>query len=306
MFCRQIICQSMNNLRYYSVAKSPLAELRKKTGYSLLNCKNALGLHGNDVAKAEQWLKDQAQAMGWEKATKLEGRETAQGLIGVVLQKNIGALIEVNCETDFVARNEKFQQFVDLASKSCLKYVSDLPESDLISRTEFQSESLKNLVSSNNKKLADEMALMIGMVGENASFKRALCFKVPQSIQLIGMAYPSQTNTIVADSEVHTGNIGTILGIRSETEVTDELKKNLCLQVIGSNPLKIGNKETDKPAADSDDEKCLIYQEYVFDPSIKVGQLLEDRQIEIIDYQRFECGEKVDNEENVSAASAKN
>lgn len=254
--------------------------------------------------QAEQWLKEQAQAMGWAKATKLEGRETAQGLVGVVLQKNIGALIEVNCETDFVARNEKFQQFVDLASRSCLKYVSGLPESDLISRTEFQSESLKNLVSSNNKKLADELALLIGTVGENASLKRALCFKVPQSIQLIGMSFPSQTNTIVTDGEVQTGNIGTILGIRSETEITDELKKNLCLQVIGSNPLKIGNKEQDKPAIDSDDETCLIYQEYVFDPTIKVGQLLEERQIEVVDYQRFKCGEKIENEENVSAASA--
>ena len=240
--------------------------------------------------------------MGWAKATKLEGRETAQGLIGVVLQKNIGALIEVNCETDFVARNEKFQQFVDLASKACLKYVSGHPESDLISRTEFQTESLKNLVSSNNKKLADEMALMIGSVGENAALRRAVCFKVPQSVQLIGMAYPSPN--IVADNEVQSGSIGAIVGIRSQTEVTDELKKNLCLQIIGSNPLKVGNKEQDKPSKDADDETCLIFQEYVFDPTIKVGQLLEERQIEIVDYQRYKCGERLDSEENVSAATA--
>ncbi|XP_055302699.1 elongation factor Ts, mitochondrial [Sitodiplosis mosellana] len=302
MFCRQIVRQSLNNIRCYSAEKSPLALLRKKTGYSFVNCKKALELHNNDVTKAEQWLKEQAQAMGWAKATKLEGRETAQGLVGVVLQKNIGALIEVNCETDFVARNEKFQQFVDLASKACLKYVSGLPESDLISRTEFQAESLKNLVSSNNKKLADEMALMIGSVGENAALRRAVCFKVPQSVQLIGMAYPSPN--VVADNETQGGSIGTIVGIRSQTEVTDELKKNLCLQVIGSNPLKVGNKEQDKPAKDSDDETCLIFQEYVFDPTIKVGQLLEERQIEIVDYQRYKCGENVDSEENVSAATA--
>lgn len=242
--------------------------------------------------------------MGWAKATKLEGRETAQGLVGVVLQKNIGALIEVNCETDFVARNEKFQQFVDLASKACLKYVSGLPESDLISRTEFQTESLKNLVSScNNKKLSDSLALMIGSVGENAVLRRAVCFKVPQSVQLIGMAYPSP-NIVASDNEVQSGSIGVIVGIRSQTEVTDELKKNLCLQIIGSNPLKVGNKEQDTPAKDVDDETCLIYQEYVFDPTIRVGQLLEERQIEIFDYQRYKCGESVHSEENVSAATA--
>lgn len=244
--------------------------------------------------------------MGWAKATKLEGRATAQGLVGVVLQKNIGALVEVNCETDFVARNDKFQEFVDLSSRACLKYVSGLPESDLISRTEFQTESLKNLVSSSNKKLADEMALMIGTVGENATLRRAVCFKVPESIQLIGMAYPTANSNAVTDNEVQFGNVGTIVGIRSPTEVTDELKKNLCLQIIGTNPLKIGNKERDKPAEDEDDETCLIYQEYLFDTSIKVGQLLEERQIEIVDYQRYKCGESVESEENVSAATAKN
>lgn len=253
-------------------------------------------------------MKEQAQALGWAKATKLEGRETAQGLVGVIMNraKNIGAMVEVNCETDFVARNEKFQDFVTLASRACLKYVTDLPEGDLISRTEFQTESLKNLMSSNNKKLADEMALMIGSVGENAQLKRAVCFKVPSSIQLIGMSYPSPTNNILIDDEVQSGTIGAIIGIRSPTEITDELKKNLCLQVIGSNPLKIGNKEHDKPTKDVDDETCLIYQEFLFDTSIKVGQLLEDRQIEIIDFQRYKCGENVDSEENLSAAKANN
>lgn len=255
------------------------------------------------IFQAELWLKEQAQALGWAKATKLQGRATAQGLIGIVIQRNIGAMIEINCETDFVARNEKFQHFVDLASRACLKYVKDLPESDLISRTEFQTESLKNLVGSTNKKLADEMALMIGSVGENATLKRAVCFKVPETIQLIGMAYPAKTN-ISMDDEVQNGSIATILGIRSPTEVTDEIKKNLCLQVIGTNPLKVGNKEHDKPAADEDDEVCLIHQEYLFDSTIKVGQLLEERQIEIIDYQRYKCGESEISEENATAATA--
>lgn len=244
--------------------------------------------------------------MGWAKATKLEGRETAQGLVGVILDKNIGALVEVNCETDFVARNDKFQEFVEIASRACLKYVKDLPESDMISRTEFQTESLKNLVGKNNKKLIDELALMIGTVGENAQLKRALCFKVPESVQLIGMSYPSKTNSIVASNDVQCGNIATIVGIRTQTEITDELKKNLCLQIIGGNPLKIGNKEHDKPAKDIDDETCLIHQEYLFDTSIKVGQLLEKHQIEIVDYQRYKCGEDVASEENISAAAAKN
>lgn len=60
--------------------------------------------------------------MGWSKATKLEGRATAQGLVGVLIRGNIGAMVEVNCETDFVARNEHFKSFVDQASRICAKY----------------------------------------------------------------------------------------------------------------------------------------------------------------------------------------
>lgn len=212
----------------------------------------------------------------------------------------------MNCETDFVARNEKFQEFVDLASRACLKYVTDLPECDFISRTEFQTESLKNLVGSNNKKLADEMALLIGTMGENAMLKRAVCFKVPETIQLIGMSFPSPTNKAAEDDEVQCGSIAAIMGIRTPTELTEELKKNLCLQVIGSKPLKVGNKEHDKPTTDPDDETCLIYQEYLFDTSKTVGELLEEQQIEIVDYQRYKCGENLESEENRSAATAKN
>jgi elongation factor Ts len=104
--------------------KSALAALRKKTGYTFANCKKALEMHNNDLAKAENWLREQAQAQGWAKATKLEGRNTSQGLIGVLIQKNIGAMIEVNCETDFVARNEHFRKFVATASKACVDYMN--------------------------------------------------------------------------------------------------------------------------------------------------------------------------------------
>jgi len=72
--------------------------------------------------------------MGWSKATKLEGRVTTQGLVGVLLQNNIGTMVEVNCETDFVARNHTFQQFVDIASLACVKYVNDIETTESITR----------------------------------------------------------------------------------------------------------------------------------------------------------------------------
>lgn len=76
--------------------------------------------------------------MGWSKATKLEGRVTKQGLVGVIVQNNIGAMVEVNCETDFVARNKAFQQFVESVSIACIKHVSNMPTNDVFSKVVTQ------------------------------------------------------------------------------------------------------------------------------------------------------------------------
>lgn len=257
-------------------------------------------------SQAEQWLRDQAQSLGWAKATKLEGRVTAQGLVGILIQRNIGAMVEVNCETDFVARNEHFQQFVELTSKACLQYVNDLPESELLSRTEFQSESLQKLTDENGRKLSDAMALMIGLVGENASLRRAVCFKVPDAIQLTGMAYPTTSNTLAVDSSVQLGAYGTILGLRATQTVSDELKKNLCMQVIGMNPQKVGSQQQDKRSTDKDDETCLIYQEYLFggDESIEVGDILAKSEVDVVDFQRYRCGENAPKVQEKKAAVA--
>lgn len=67
-------------------------------------------------------MKEQAQSLGWSKATKLAERATAQGLVGVLVRGNIGAMVEVNCETDFVARNDNFKNFVDHVSRVCAQY----------------------------------------------------------------------------------------------------------------------------------------------------------------------------------------
>lgn len=75
------------------------------------------------MIKAEHWLREQAQALGWSKATKLEGRQTTQGLVAVAVSNRTAALVEVNCETDFVARNSMFQETVLDVADSCLKFV---------------------------------------------------------------------------------------------------------------------------------------------------------------------------------------
>lgn len=79
-------------------------------------------------------MKEQAQALGWSKATKLEGRQTTQGLIAVLVHKNDATLVELNCETDFVARNEMFKTMAGMAAKTCLNYAENINDKQSISK----------------------------------------------------------------------------------------------------------------------------------------------------------------------------
>ena len=83
---------------YGSVAKSPLAALRKRTGFPLSRCKEALVQNSDDVETAEKWLYSQAQAEGWAKVELLRGRTAKQGLIGLLARGNRGVMVEVNID----------------------------------------------------------------------------------------------------------------------------------------------------------------------------------------------------------------
>lgn len=241
--------------------------------------------------------------MGWSKATKLEGRSTQQGLVGVLIQKNIGALIEVNCETDFVARNDNFKQFVEMASQACTKYVQEIDASN-ITKIALEAESLKNLKLDDGKTLKDHLALMIGTVGENALLKRAICYKAPETVQLYGYTHPAPE--AIVDGQLLLGKYGTIAAFNSNVEHTPELQviyRKICQHIIGMNPQKIGDAENDKRNEVKDEEKCLIYQDFILDPEVTVGDILKENNIKIIDFQRFECGEKVVIEEQSEAAN---
>lgn len=257
-------------------------------------------------SKAEVWLREQAQQMGWAKAQKLQGRATSQGLVGLLVRQNVGALIEINCETDFVAKNDKFREFVSLTSKACVNHVANLPTNDVISKIEFQGDSLKNLVLEDGKTLAEQLALLIGNVGENLLLRRATCFKVADTVQLAGAAHPEPAD--VDTNAIRMGKYGSIIAFKaSESDTTDDVTKKICQQVIGLNARKVGDFEKDKPSADKDQEPCLIYQEYLMDPSKSVHEFLAENNIAVLDFERFECGEELnENDLNPTAAAATN
>lgn len=273
--------------------KSALAALRKKTGYTFANCKKALELHNNDINLAEKWLNEQAQSLGWSKATKLADRTTAQGLVGVLINGNIGAMVEVNCETDFVARNENFKNFVDHASRICAKYTAMTEFDGDLWKLGFEKDALTNLRTDDGKTLGDHLALLIGIVGENATMKRAICFKANNELQLSGYAHPAPANAPnTVQNITQVGKYGTIVAFRGATTLDEELQKNLCQHIVGLNPKKIGEEGKDEPAENKDDETCLIHQEYLLDADKTVGEVLKDSNVKIVDYQRYECGEE--------------
>lgn len=81
--------------------------------------------------QAEAWLQAEAQTQGWAKATKLAGRTTSQGLVGVHIKDNVGAMVELNCETDFVAKNEKFKNLVSQVARECASGATPMLENGL-------------------------------------------------------------------------------------------------------------------------------------------------------------------------------
>ncbi|KAF6340694.1 Ts translation elongation factor, mitochondrial [Rhinolophus ferrumequinum] len=108
--------------------KELLMKLRRKTGYSFVNCKKALETCGGNLKQAESWLHEQAQKEGWSKAAKLHGRKTKEGLIGLLQEGNTTVLVEVNCETDFVSRNIKFQQLVQQVAFGAMLHCQSLKD----------------------------------------------------------------------------------------------------------------------------------------------------------------------------------
>lgn len=91
------------------------------------------------------------------------------------------------------------------------------------------------------------------------------------------------------------GKYGAVAAFRNNSNATGddklEIQKKILQHIVGLNPQKVGDKEADEPAKDKDDEKCLIYQEFLLDSDVTVGELLDENGLEIVDFQRFECGD---------------
>jgi elongation factor Ts len=276
------------------ITAAMVSALRARTGAGMMDCKKALESVGGDLDAAAEAMRKSGQIQ----AEKKSGRIAAEGLIVIKSKSAQGpaVILEVNCETDFVARDENFKQFVEKVAQCAL---------DL---------QITNIAALLDTTCADS--------GESVEKTReALVAKLGENIQLRRLQLVAAQTDIILGSYVHMGRIGVIVQLKGGDE---QLAKDLALHIIANNPLVISaddiaeqilakereiimaqSQGSGKPQAVIDkmvegrlnkfrDEMSLLGQAFVKDPNIRVGQLLETAGARIVSFVRFAVGEGIE------------
>ena len=288
------------------ITASQVKELREKTGAGMMDCKKVLTETNGDEEKAIELLRER----GIAKAAKKSDRIAAEGLVATYISEDgkVGSVVEVNSETDFVAKNEEFRNFVADVAK---QVATEKPEN---------VEALLNQksIAENDKTVEEVLTGKIATIGENMSIRRFERF---------------ETNNLL-ESYIHgDGKIAVLVEIENGTH---DLAKDICMQIAAARPeyldrnsvpaerlakemeiLKAQAINEGKPEAIAEkivqgrlgkfySEICLVEQEFVKDADIKVGKLVESKGAKIIRFARFEKGEGLEKrEENFAEEVAK-
>uniref|UniRef100_A0A452ILY1 Elongation factor Ts, mitochondrial n=1 Tax=Gopherus agassizii TaxID=38772 RepID=A0A452ILY1_9SAUR len=290
----QPVCLFHAGLHAFAADKELLVKLRKKTGYSFLNCKKALEKFSGDSKQAEAWLHEQAQKEGWSKASKLQGRKTKEGLIGLLQEGNAAVMVEVNCETDFVARNVKFQQLVQQAATGTMFHHQGAKDhlTTYIKRFMKAAELSQLRTGPAGCLLSDQLALAIGKLGENMAIKRAAWVAVPATYYIGSYVHGALPVDSPSLSNVALGKYGALVicqaSEQSQKSNLADLGRRLGQHVVGMAPLSVGSLE-DEPGGDT--ETKMLAQPFLLDPSVTLGQYVQPQGVSVLDFVRFECGE---------------
>ena len=201
------------------ITAASVKELRERTGAGMMDCKKALAETNGDMEAAIDWLR----AKGLSAAAKKAGRTASEGLVGVAVAVNRGALVEVNSETDFVAKNEIFQQFVGNVAKLVLEHGTDV-------------ETLGAAQYPEGGTVAEKLTENIAKIGENQSLRRAEILEVGEG------AVVSYVHNQVAPG---LGRIGVLVALESAApgETLTELGKQIAQHVAAAHPLALSAEE---------------------------------------------------------------
>ena len=279
------------------VTASLVKELREKTGAGMMDCKKVLTETDGDMEKAIELLRER----GIAKAAKKSGRVAAEGLVEAYISEDgkIGAVVEVNSETDFVAKNEEFKTFVMNVAKQIVDTNPANVEALLASPAEFEE----------GKTVQESLVEKIATIGENLSIRRFARF---------------ESEGLVAKYIHGDGKIAVLVNMAKGTE---DVAKDICMQIAAARPefvkreevpaervekemeiLKIQTMNEGKPEAIAEkivqgrigkfyEEICLVDQAFVKEPSKKVSQVLSEKDAEVVAFARFEKGEGIEKKE---------
>ncbi|MGZ5862414.1 MAG: translation elongation factor Ts [Methyloceanibacter sp.] len=298
-----------------TITANMVKNLREKTGAGMMDCKAALNETSGDMESAVDWLRTK----GLAKAAKKAGRVAAEGLIGLAADANEAALVEVNSETDFVARNQKFQEMVSAVANAAVKAKGNL---DTLGKAKYAAGTAT---------VADTLKEMIGSIGENMTLRRAAHLASKKGVvasYMHGMVAPGL------------GKIGVIVALESsgDLEQLKTLGRQIAMHIAAANPqaIDVGGldkalidreravlteqaKESGKPDAVIEkmvegrlrkfyEEVVLVAQAFVFDPETTVGKAVTAAEkdlgtpVKITGFHRFALGEGIDRPDSDFAA----
>jgi elongation factor Ts len=296
------------------ITAATVKELRERTGAGMMDCKKALGEVSGDTEAAIDWLRTKGLAAAAKKA----GRTAAEGLVGVAVEGNRGAVVEVNSETDFVAKNEQFQQFVRTMAELALT-TGDNVET-LLAASWPEGGNVEEKLNSN-----------IATIGENQSLRRAAVLEVET-----GAIVSYMHNAVVPGL----GKIGVLVALEGEADkpVIEALGKQLAMHIAAAAPIALRGEDLDagliereraiaqekaaesgKPAeivakmvdgamAKFRKENALMSQLFVIDNKTRVEDVVAAEAkkagspITLKDYVRFQLGEGIAKKESDFAA----
>ena len=296
------------------ITAASVKELRERTGAGMMDCKKALAENQGEMEASVDWLRSRGLAAAAKKA----GRTAAEGLVGVAVAGTKGAVVEVNSETDFVAKNDQFQRFVRDVTQIALSTGSDL---DALGRAAYPSGGT----------VAEALTNNIATIGENQSLRRAALLEVGQG------AVVSYVHNAAAPNM---GKIGVLVALESAapTETLTALGKQLAMHIAAAHPLALDAEgldadllareraiavdkaaESGKPAnivekmvdgtmAKFAKENALLSQLFVIDGKTQIADVVAaaakdaGSPISVKAFERFQLGEGIERETSDFAA----
>jgi elongation factor Ts len=284
-------------------------DLREKSGAGMMDCKKALNETGGDIDAAIDWLRKK----GLSAAAKKSGRVAAEGLIGVASGPQVAAMVEINAETDFVARNETFQDFVANVAKIALEVGEDV---EALKAAPFPGSS---------HTVADQLTQLVATIGENMTIRRARVLRVSSG---------TVATYVHSALKPGLGKIGVLVALEapSEIEALEQLGRQVGMHVAATRPEALDVDSVDPAALDREravlseqarasgkpeaiiekmvdgrirkyyEEVVLLEQVWVHDGESRVRAVVQKSGAKLVGFERFQLGEGIEKQVSDFAA----